>query len=76
MLADFAYAIDGVLVSDFYTPVYFQAHRTLGAKYDFTGHIEQPRQVLRGGYLSWLNLDNNHLEQEVYFGNTPQIRDL
>ena len=49
MLADFAYAIDGVLVSDFYTPVYFQAHRTLGAKYDFTGHIEQPRQVLRGG---------------------------
>ena len=23
-----------------------------------------------------MNLDNNHLEQEVYFGNTPQIRDL
>lgn len=74
--ARFAYTIDGVLVSDFYTPAYFQAHRTPGTKYDFTGHIERPRQVLRGGYLSWLNLDNNHLEQEVYFGNSPEIRDL
>jgi hypothetical protein len=74
--ANFAYTIDGVLVSDFYTPAYFQAHRAPGTKYDFTGHIEHPRQVLRGGYLSWLNLDNNHIEQEVYFGIQPEVRDL
>jgi len=74
--ANFAYTIDGVLVSDFYTPAYFQAQSTPGTKYDFTGHIQQPRQVLRGGYLSWLNVDNNHLEQEVYFGDAPEIRDL
>lgn len=74
--ANFAYTIDGVLVSDFYTPAYFQAHRARGTRYDFTGHIEQPRQVLQGGYLSWLNLDNNHLEQEVYFDIQPEIRDL
>ncbi len=50
---DFGYSSNGVLVSDFYTPSFFDTFRADGVRYSFTGQIKTPRQVLRGGYLSW-----------------------
>jgi len=47
------YTIDGVLVSDFVTPAYYDPSGTRGARYSFTGKVEHPRQLLEGGYLSW-----------------------
>jgi hypothetical protein len=47
------YQIDGVLVSDFYTPHFFDPVKSTGVRYSFTGALTAPRQVLDGGYLSW-----------------------
>ncbi len=52
---EFAYEIDSVLVSDFYTPAFFDAFSAPGARYSFRGVITHPRRVCPGGYLSWWN---------------------
>ena len=48
-----AYFVNGVLVSDFYTPAYFEPSFTQGSKYSFCGALRRPRDVLAGGYLTW-----------------------
>jgi hypothetical protein len=45
----FAYAIDGVKVSDFTLRNYFRAGAP--GPYDFGGHIPGPLQIIAGGYL-------------------------
>ena len=72
----FAYSVNGVLVSDFYTPHYFDPLPVAGTQYSFTGAITAPRQVLRGGYLSWHDLKTDHWFQETFFDNKPVFRDL
>lgn len=73
----FAYQVNGVLVSDFYTPRYFDPVKRSNRVYDFTGAISEPRQVLRGGYLSWHDPVDDHWYQETFFeGSSPQFRDL
>src|SRR5215471_14516070 len=59
--ADFAYSVNGILVSDFYTPHFFDPVKAEGVRYSFTGHITAPRKVLRGGYLSWIDPVSHHL---------------
>lgn len=49
----YGYFINGILVSDFYTPEFFNPPGTSGARYDFTGNINRPLQVLENGYISW-----------------------
>lgn len=73
---DFAYAINGVTVSDFYTPHFFDPVTAHGVRYSFTGAITKPRQVLKGGYLSWHDPVSDHWWQEIYFGSAPSFRDL
>ena len=74
--AAFAYRVNGIILSDFFTPHYFDPTVTSGTRYSFTGAITKPRQVLRGGYLSWFNPVTKHWLQEDYFGSKPRIRDL
>ncbi len=75
--AKFGYSINGVLVSDFYTPRYFDPVESAGVQYSFTGSIKKPRQVLRGGYLSWHDPVNDHWYQAQWFsGNKVKIADL
>lgn len=75
--ADFAYTVNSILVSDFYTPHYFDPNVSAGVKYSFTGAITRPRQVLRGGYLSWKDSVSGHWWQEVWFnGGQPSFRDI
>jgi hypothetical protein len=75
--ADFAYSINGILVSDFYTPNYFDPVAAPGVRYSFTGAITEPRQVLRGGYLSWKDPVSDHWWQETWFdGDEPSFRDI
>jgi hypothetical protein len=48
-----------VVVSDFYTPDYFDPVPIIGKRYSFGGNIGGPRQVLNGGYLSWQTTDGH-----------------
>src|SRR5262249_21691191 len=68
--AEFGYTVNGILVSDFYTPNYFDPVASPSVRYSFTGAIKAPRQVLKGGYLSWHDPVSNHWWQERWFG-TP-----
>jgi hypothetical protein len=72
----FGYTVNGVLVSDFYTPHFFDPVAVAGAHISFTGAITKPRQVLPGGYLSWHDPKTDHWFQETYFGRKPVFRDL
>jgi hypothetical protein len=72
----YAYRVNGVLVSDFYTPSYFSPTEGPHVRYSFTGAITAPRQVLSGGYLSWHDPVTDHWFQRTFFGNAPTTRDL
>jgi hypothetical protein len=76
--AEFGYAVNGVLVSDFYTPRYFDpVFSTTGVQYSFRGFITEPRQVLQGGYLSWHEPQSDHWWQETWLDDGgPKFVDL
>jgi hypothetical protein len=75
--ADFGYSSNGILVSDFYTPHFFDPVAAAGVRYSFTGAIKEPRQVLKGGYLSWKDPVSDHWWQETFFnGDAPSFRDI
>jgi hypothetical protein len=72
----FGYTVNGVLVSDFYTPHYFDPKPAVSVRYSFTGAITAPRQVLKNGYLSWHDPVSDRWFQETFFGVKPTFRDL
>jgi hypothetical protein len=72
----FAYAIDDVTVSDFYTPNFFDPVVATGVRYSFTGALTRPREVLKNGYLSWLNPETATMQQLKNMGGAPEIVDL
>jgi hypothetical protein len=75
--ADYAYSVNGILVSDFYTPNYFDPVKAAGVRYSYTGALTEPRQVLPGGYLSWQDAASGHWWQEIWFGTSQStFRDL
>lgn len=54
----FAYPINGILVSDFVLPQFFDPrHRGKGIPLSFKGNVHEPFEIATGGYLSYLNLD-------------------
>ena len=61
----FAYSVNGVLVSDFYTPHFFDPVKAPGVRYSFTGALDRPRMTREGGYLSWVDLRTNIWWQQV-----------
>ena len=73
----FAYRVNGIVVSDFYTPHYFDPTKANGVRYSFTGAIKAPRQVLKHGYLSWHEPVSDHWFQETFFtGSKSKFRDI
>jgi hypothetical protein len=68
----FGYTIDGVLLSDFCTPNFFE-HAGAGARYSFTGAVKQPLEVLKNGYLSWYEPISKGWYQEQFFGSSPKF---
>lgn len=71
---DISYEIDGVDVSDFVTPYYYMAKG--GVPYDHRNQIKHPKQILSGGYLSWLNAQGQWEQATFFSGTQPQIRTL
>jgi hypothetical protein len=74
----YAYSIQGVSVSDFLTPRFYDPVKTPGTRYSFTGAIEAPRQILPGGYISWINQLTDTVQQLLWVdpNRPPTIRDL
>jgi hypothetical protein len=63
----YAYHVNGVKVSDFYTPRFFDPVRVGGVRYSFAGAITEPRQVLKGGYLTWHDPEQRQWWQRAWF---------
>jgi hypothetical protein len=74
--AENAYTVNDVLVSDFYTPSFFDPTPAAGVRYDFTGKLGGPREILRGGYISWHDPVSDHWWQQVWFKQRKEYRDL
>jgi hypothetical protein len=73
----FAYSINGVTVSDFYFPNFFDAQAKPNTSYSQTGAITKPRSILQGGYISWRDPVSDHWWQQTWFnGSSPSFRDL
>jgi len=64
----YSYTVNGIVVSDFYTPAFFDPLGAAGARYSFAGHITGPRRILEGGYLSWHDPVSDHWWQQIWFG--------
>jgi hypothetical protein len=65
------YPVNGVPVADFYTPRYFDPVKVPSIRYSFTGSITEPRQILEGGYLTFLDPRDSGLYQMQYGANEP-----
>jgi hypothetical protein len=74
----YAYTINGIAVSDFITPHYYDPVVTPGTRYSFCGHIKAPRQLLPGGYISFVNQAKDEWQQIVWVDTSkpPQLVDL
>ena len=73
---DYGYTINGVVVSDFITPHFYDLVVTQGTRYSFTGAVTAPRQIFPGGYISFINLEADEWEQILFLDKTPQLVNL
>lgn len=72
----FAYQVNGVTVSDFITPHYYDPNRGSGVQYSFGGNIKEPHTVLEGGYVSFGNPVTNEWFQIMVVKGQVQVNDL
>jgi len=72
----FAYSVNGIMLSDFYTPHYFDPVTSAAIRYSYTGVITKPKQVLKGGYLSWLDPATGKWWQATFFGTQLRVDDI
>lgn len=73
----FGYTVNGVLVSDFLTPHFYDPVAAPGVRYTFGGHLDGPRRIAEGGYLSWHEPVSDHWWQQTWFGGPePEFVDL
>lgn len=73
---EFSYKIDGIPVSDFYTPNYFDSFQNNNVRYSCTGSITRPREILKNGYLTWQDFITNRWLQANFFGDDLQVNDV
>jgi hypothetical protein len=64
------YSVNGLNLAEFCTPDYYNSNGS--APFSFHKWIQQPYQVLEGGYLSWQDPAGKQWWQLQYFGNQPQ----
>jgi hypothetical protein len=72
--SSFGYTVDGVAVSDFVLPAYYNASGS--GQYSFANHITEPRSVLDGGYVSWRDPVTENWTQYVVSKAGPAFRSL
>lgn len=67
----YGYGIQGIAVSDFLTPHFYDSAPTPGTRYSFTGALQKPRQILPGGYISWVNHQADEVQQLLWVDPGP-----
>lgn len=72
----FSYEVNGVQLSDFITPHYYDPNGSTGVLYSCRGSIKAPHTVLEGGYVSFGNPVDNHWYQIIVVNGKQQVRDL
>jgi hypothetical protein len=72
----FAYRSNGVLVSDFITPHYYDPTSSPSVRYSFGGNVKAPHQVLKNGYVSFGDPLTNHWYQVLVQGGKAITRSL
>jgi hypothetical protein len=72
----FAYPVNGIQVSDFITPHYYDPSGGSGVQYSFRGKVPAPHTVLDDGYVSFGNPADNHWYQLIVRAGAAQLRDL
>jgi hypothetical protein len=72
---DYGYTINGVVVSDFITPHFYDPVVTQGTRYSFAGKVTAPRQILPGGYISFVDLETDQWQQILFVdpSKPPQL---
>ena len=65
-------------MSDFITPHFYDPVVTEGTRYSFTGAVKAPRQILPGGYISWVNPEKDEWQQLMWVDpkQKPYIQDI
>jgi hypothetical protein len=71
-----AYTSNGVTVSDFITPHYYDPATSASVRYSFGGHIKAPHQVLKNGYVSFGDPVTNHWYQVLVQNGKAVTRSL
>ena len=69
----FGYSIQGLVVSDFLTPHYYDPVVTPGTRYSFKGSLTAPRQMLRGGYISYVDEATDEWMQILWVNPGPPV---
>ena len=72
----YAYEVNGIRLSDFITPHYYDPNGATGVQYSFRGSVKEPHTVLEGGYVSFGNPVDNHWYQIIVQNSQPEVRDL
>lgn len=74
----YAYTINGIAVSDFITPHFYDPIATPGTRYSFGGNITAPRQILPGGYISFVDTIKDEWEQILWVdpSQPPELKNL
>ncbi|SEM65444.1 hypothetical protein SAMN05192574_101349 [Mucilaginibacter gossypiicola] len=62
----FAYLINGIKVSDFVFPSWFQKFHLPGTQFDYGKHITQPFELLKGGYIGVYDIESGSGWQQKY----------
>jgi hypothetical protein len=73
---DLSYEVEGVDVSDFCTPRYYDPSAPPGSRFDHLGQIETPFGVLADGYLSWRDARSGRWWQRRRFAGDDGFTDL
>jgi hypothetical protein len=63
---NYAYPIAGTMVSDFLTPHFYDLNYAPGTRYSFTGAIKNPREILPGGYITWVDPQTDDIQQILW----------
>jgi len=71
---DFTYTINGVAVSDFLRPAWYEPTAKVESC-SYLGKLTTPQQVAQNGYFSWLDPSTNHWYQITNFGKV-EVQDL
>lgn len=70
------YTVNGVLVSDFAAPWYYDPVAVPGIAYSFCGTLNGPRDIAEGGYLTWFDPVLDAWRQATRVGGQLVVGDL